>query len=117
LRGAADMAVTQVKFSIDSDIVAPFKARCASGGVSMASEIARFMQARKPRGEAKPSCLTRPLRRKAVAGIIDALNAILSAEEDYRDSIPEQFAQRLDVSEHSCDQLSEAISLLEDAFQ
>ena len=111
------MAVTQVKFTIDSDIVAPFKARCVSEGVSMASEIARFMQARKPRRGTETPCLTRPLRRKSVAVIIDSLNAILSAEEDYRDSIPEQFAQRHDDSEYSCDQLSEAISLLEDAFQ
>ena len=61
--------------------------------------------------------LSGPPRRKTVDGIIDALNAVLTAEEDYRDGIPEQFTQRLETAGFACDQLSEAISLLEDAFR
>jgi hypothetical protein len=39
---------TQVKFTIDSDIVSGFKSRCAAEGVSMASEIRCFMMACQP---------------------------------------------------------------------
>ena len=48
--------------------------------------------------------------------IIEILNNILELEETYRDNIPEQFAQRYEDAERACDQLSEAIVCLEDAF-
>jgi len=36
-------AMTQVKFTIKSDVVAGFKARCASKGVSMTSAVRQWM--------------------------------------------------------------------------
>ena len=107
---------TQIKFTIESDIVATFKARCTSKGVSMTSVIRQWMSARQPTREVKAPIPSRPKRRRAVAEIIGLLNEILEMEEQYRDSIPEQFTQRLEWSEHACEHLAEAIAYLEDAF-
>jgi len=108
--------MTQIKFTMESSIVAEFKAKCIAGGVSMTSVIRQWMCTRQPtKGtEAKP--LTRPKRRIAVTKIIALLVEILAMEEQYRDSIPEQFAQRYEWSEHACEHLAEAIDNLRDAF-
>ena len=110
------MTTTQMKFTVDADIASTFKARCAVGGVSMASEIKRFMKNCRPAADTKTSTSTRPLRRKAVAGIIGSLNAIMAEEEAYRDNIPAVFTQRYDDADHACGQLSDAIACLEEAF-
>ena len=108
--------MTQVKFTVESDIVSVFKARCASEGVSMASVIRQWMAAGQLAKAAKIKTDTRPHRRRAVLEIISLLNAIRELEAEYRDNIPEQFEQRCEAADHACDQLSEAIACLEDAF-
>jgi hypothetical protein len=110
------MAATQVKFNINVGIVSKFKALCEAEGVSMTSEIRRFMQTCRPAKDLKAATSTRPLRRKAVKEIIELLNTIISAEEEYRDNIPEVFTQRHDDADHACNYLSEAITSLEEAF-
>ena len=110
------MTTTQMKFTVDADIASTFKARCAAEGVSMASEIKRFMQNCRPVTDTKASTSTRALRRKAVAGIIGSLNVIMAEEEAYRDNIPESFTQRYDEADHACSQLSDVIACLEEAF-
>jgi len=107
---------TQIKFTIDSDIVAAFKAKCRASGVSMTSVIRQWMIVRQPTKDVEQKPLTRPKRRMAVMKIIALLDEILEMEEQYRDSIPEQFAQRYEWSEHACDHLAEAIGNLRDAF-
>ena len=106
----------QIKFTIESDIVAAFKARCTSEGVSMTSVIRQWMKTRQPANAAQINTLTRQHRRKAVLEIIQQLNVIMDSETDYRDNIPEQFSCRYENAGHSCTQLSEAIDCLEDAF-
>lgn len=59
---------------------------------------------------------TRPLRKKAVLEIMSLLEDIRQKEEDYRDAIPEQFATRYETSDQTCEQLSQAISCLEEAY-
>ena len=109
-------AITQVKFTIDYDTVAAFKARCASESVSMTSVISKFMKTCKPDKALRVKTDTRPLRKKAVLEIIGLLDDILQKESDYRDNIPEQFQSRQDAADQTCDLLSQAISCLEDAF-
>jgi len=106
--------VAQIKFTIETDIVSSFRARCADEGVSMTSVIRDFMKTCRPVRGAKMH--TRPLRKKAVLEAIGLLNHILELESEYRDHIPEQFAQRIDAADYSCEQLSEAIACLEEAF-
>jgi esterase/lipase len=108
--------MTQIKFTINSDIVAAFKARCASTGASMTSVIREWISTQRAIKDLVPKIHTRPQRRKAVSEIIVLLNEIYEMEEQYRDSIPEQFAQRYEQSDHTCEQLADAISLLEEAF-
>jgi len=107
---------TQVKFKIDPDILSVFKARCASEGVSMTSVIQGWMKARYPPNGTTAKTLNKPQRRKTVLGIIGILNDVLGNEEQYRDLIPEQFAQRYEDADRCCEKVSEAISCLEDAF-
>jgi hypothetical protein len=108
--------MTQIKFTIESCIVSSFKARCASEGVSMTSEIRQFMGVCKPVAFAAIKAHTRPLRRKAVEIISGLLKDILLKEEEYRDVIPEQFTQRYEIADQACECLSDAIELLEEAF-
>jgi len=109
-------ALTQVKFTIDSDIVTGFKAQCASKGVSMTSAVRQWMKSAHPAKEAAVSTSTRSKRRKAVQGIVSQLAEIIDSEISYCDSIPEQFSQRVEAAEHACAMLEEAISCLEEAF-
>ena len=106
----------QIKFTIESDTVSAFKARCRSEGVSMTSVIRQYMKTCQPAKGVKIKTDTRPLRRKAVSEIIGLLDSILQMEEQYRDNIPEQFQSRFESADLTCEQLSQAISCLEEAF-
>ena len=108
--------MTQIKFTIDSNIVSAFKARCASEGVSMTSVIRQWMRDRQPTDVMKPKTSSRPKRRRVVAEIISSLGEVLEMEEQYRDSIPEQFAQRCELSNQACERIAEAINTLQEAF-
>ena len=108
--------MTQVKFTIETDIVSAFKVRCATEGVSMASTIRRWMQGRQPAKDFKVQVSTRGERKKAVARCVCVLNEVLEIETQYRDAIPEQFEQRYETADQACEQLEEAIGLLDDAY-
>ena len=108
--------MTQVKFTIESDIVAAFKSHCAGQSVSMASEIRLFMNNCRPNKNALARIDSRPYRRKTVSDMIGLLISIADMESKYRDNIPEQFAQRYDAADRACDALDEAISSLKDAY-
>jgi len=112
-----DKIMTQIKFTIDAEIVTAFKARCKSQGVSMTSVVSRFMATCMPEKACTKACLhARPMRRKATIDTADFLAELLGLEEQYSDSIPEQFTQRYDTADHACKQIADAISSLEDAF-
>jgi hypothetical protein len=109
-------STTQIKFTIDSGIVSAFKARCASEDISMTSLIRQWMSERQPVRDLKLKTSSRSKRRKAVTEIISSLNEVLTMEERYRDSIPEQFSQRYECSDRTCEYISEAIDALKEAF-
>ena len=73
-------AMVQVKFTIDSDTVSAFKARCASEVVSMASVICQFMKASQPAKVVKFGTDTRPQRKKAILAIIGMLDSIMQKD-------------------------------------
>jgi len=60
----------------------------------------------------------RQLRRREVSSIVSRLEDVLSAEERYRDNIPEnlQGSVRFDDACAAIDMLEEAIDLLGDAY-
>ena len=108
--------MVQVKFTIDSNIVSAFKARCASQGVSMASVISHFMENGQPGKFLKVKIQTRPQRKKALMEYIRLLEELMCMEEQYRDAVPEHFTTRFEAADSSCSQLSEGISCLEEAY-
>jgi esterase/lipase len=107
---------TQMKFKINSGIASAFKARCAAEGVSMASVIQEWMITRYPAKGMNTKNLTRQQRKKTVTQLISTLNDVLEHEEQYRDSIPEQFGQRPETADQTCEKLAEAIDCLEEAY-
>ena len=109
-------SMTQVKFTIEDDIVRAFRSRCAAEGISMTSAVRDWMKTSRPVKSPKFDATTRPHRRKAVREIIGLLNVIADKEAEYRDNIPDQFEQRYDDADQACNMLAEAISSLEEAF-
>jgi antitoxin component of RelBE/YafQ-DinJ toxin-antitoxin module len=110
----------QVKVSVRPEIAEAFKAACGKAGMSMASEITRFMLAY-PSAVTKSATVkigTRSERRKTVQMITAILKAIHAAEERYRDNIPEnlQTGQAYENAGNAIERLDEAILALEEAF-
>ena len=113
---------TQVKISINTDTAAVFKAACALNNVSMDSVLSEFMAAYSEKGvkasaNVKPFA-TRKKRRKAIKDIISQMEELMSAEEDYKENIPEnlQGSKWYEAAEQSLNQVQEAIYLLEEAY-
>jgi hypothetical protein len=113
----------QFKVSIERDLAETFKTSCAARGVSMASEISRFM--REVSGVPLPSAVvipdsisTRRNRRNAVAKIAACLRTIADAEDNYKENIPDNLkgGTAYDAAAATVDALEEATSLLEEAF-
>ena len=106
---------TQVKVSVQPEIAAAFKKKCQEKGVSMASEIARFMS-----GENKKTdpCSTRQRRRKALISVIMQLEAICDAETQYWHNIPInlQNGERYEAAEQAATAMEEAVALLYQAY-
>jgi len=110
------MSKVQIKFTIDAALADAFKARCASEGLSMTSVISQLIMACRPLKTAKPKMDTRGERKRAVLDTIAFLSRIMQREEEYRDVIPEQFQGRYETADQTCEQLSQAISCLEEAY-
>jgi hypothetical protein len=117
---------TQVKVSVPPELATAFKAKCMAGGLSVASELSRFMRAETsvkhaPKQASKmandPYC-SRPLRRKAVATLFLQLEAILDAERDYLENIPSnlQCSHFYEAAELSVSVLEDALNNLSEAY-
>jgi hypothetical protein len=106
---------TQIKVSVGPEIAVEFKKKCQVKGVSMASEISRFMS-----GEIKKAdtCSTRQRRRKALVSLIVQLEEICDAEKQYLDNIPInlQNGDRYEAAEQAYTALEEALALLYQAY-
>ena len=113
---------TQVKVSVPPELAVAFKAKCEGAGVSMASEISRFMReytSRHSPVKAQTNPFeTRPQRRKAFNAIIEQLRAIMDAEQTYLDNIPEnlQCSRFYEAAESSISALDEALDILSEAY-
>jgi hypothetical protein len=113
----------QLKISIERDLAETFKASCETRGVSMASEISRFIREVSDRSLPSPKVIpyntaTRRHRRDAVAKVTASLRAIADAEESYKENIPENLkgGAAYDAAASAVDALEEVISFLEGAF-
>ena len=112
----------QLKISVEPAVADAFKAACAASGVSMASELTRFMRGHTgvpATAKAHDRTSTRGRRRKTVREAVSLLNAVAEAEEAYLDAIPESFSggSAHDAAQAAVEALEEAISILEGAFE
>ena len=106
---------TQIKVSVQPEIAAEFKKKCQAKGVSMASEISRFMS----RENKKPdTCGTRQRRRKALFSLIAQLEEIHDAEKEYWDNIPInlQNGPAYEAAEQAVTAIEKAYELLYHAY-
>jgi hypothetical protein len=113
----------QVKAAVPPEAAAAFRARCMAGGVSMASELSRFMRGQdaesRPKAKQEFRVATRPQRRKTLALLIRHIEAAMGAESDYMGAMPEnlQNSCRYEAANETISALEEAISILSGAFE
>ena len=105
----------QIKVLVEAEIANAFKAACAKAGVSMASELSRFMS---DYGRVTKKCKlaaydvsTRRNRRKQVCAIIGQMVRIRDAETCYYDNFPENLR-----TSAPCESTEEAISIMDEAI-
>jgi predicted DNA-binding protein (UPF0278 family) len=114
--------LTQVKVSVPPAIAAAFKVKCQIDGVSMASELSRFMSGagcESPHWKTSiHRIVTRPQRRKAVAVIVEHLERILDAEGEYIACMPPGIDDsiRRSAADETMNALEEALELLREAY-
>jgi hypothetical protein len=115
-----DLRYKQLKISVASDIVADFKKSCAASNISMAAKLCEFMvdftggaTNRKP----LPDYTTKRKRREAIRIILEQLEQIRDAEQQYQDRIPENLQGSVvyDCSEAFVGSLDDAIDALAEA--
>jgi hypothetical protein len=113
----------QLKVSIEPRLAEGFKARCQSGGISMAERLSQLLETEtgaKPtvREKGHFSLDTRKQRRDATQKAAILVEAIKDREEAYRDSIPCNLQGGLgyEAAEQAIDALDQAACLLNDAF-
>jgi hypothetical protein len=113
----------QLNLSVNPALIESFKAACEKNGASMRKVLTEHMATYASLPSAvdkpKPRHVTRGDRRKAVRSITSQLTAILDAEEQYRDGMPENLknSARHESAEQTCETLEEAIGLLGEAFE
>jgi hypothetical protein len=119
-----DSHYTQLKVSVSPELAAAFKAKCIGEGVSMASEITRFMTAKtsgvnRPLAPSSLPYETRQKRRKAVSKMILELENIIASEQGYLDRIPAnlQASSLYDAAVETVDVLTDALGMLSEAYQ
>ena len=113
----------QIKVSVYPEIADAFKAACAVGGVSMASELTRFMAEYSAVPIIKKAAAAIPVfskkkRRNTIRALILQLEQIRDAEEEAMDNTPENFrkSDSFTASGESPSKLEEAIEILEDIY-
>ena len=110
---------TQVNISLPQEIASGFKAKCSSAGVSMRSEIERFMSGSTPSLAMSYPLTTRRGRRKAVKKAEQLIEAIIAAEAAYLENIPENLTNSkcYATAEDTLSALEEALNILGEAYQ
>ena len=113
---------TQIKVAVKHQTAAGFKAACATSGISMASELAGFMEEYINPTEGKETLQIRVKtlgdRRRAMAMLCTLMTEIRDAEEDYMNRIPEnlQGSSRYDDADERIGKLDEVIDIISDIY-
>jgi hypothetical protein len=116
----------QLNVALPPNLAAAFKAACEVSGEPVRQALLRLIEdyaqapqkAKKAAAAPPPDYSTLGKRRAAVAAMLEQLEAIREAQEEYRDSIPEnlQGSRRYEDAETAAGALGEAAAALEEAF-
>jgi hypothetical protein len=115
---------SQVKVSVFPVVAQRFKAACVSADISMSSALVAFMtayvdatdaQSMPASGKKQMDLASKRGRRKLLCDLFKQLQKIKDAEEAYRDSVPENMAERIRCAEEGLDALDGALEALSDA--
>ena len=113
---------TQIKAAVRPEIAAAFKAACQANNVSMNSELSKFMEGSGAAVSASKSekdlLASRGGRRKLLGTLMEQLERIKDAEEEYKENIPEnlQGSVRYENAEQAIEALEEALEALYRAY-
>lgn len=114
------MNYTQVKVSVPPDVASAFKAKCMEKGVSMTSEILRFMgeQENSVKKTFTYAYTTRQQRRRAVKILMEQIEKIMDAEQQYKENIPSNLEGSClyEAAEQAVSAFEEALDILNEAY-
>jgi len=122
-----DAHYVQIKVAVKPDVASAFKAACADSGVSMANVLSGFMSEYVGTAMKKEVFTnqtrtyftsTRGNRRRGVKELIQKMEQIRDAEEQYQENIPENLksSKFSEAAQESVSVLNEVIELLETAY-
>jgi hypothetical protein len=115
---------SEIKASLDKELVAQFKAKCRGDGASIASVLATLMfeycGKTMPQKRCKKTLQhdTRPKRRKMASIIAGQIDDMLQSETEYRENIPQNLYEsiRAESADYSIEKLGEALDALREAY-
>ena len=117
------MKSKQVKVTVEPEIAKAFKDACIANGISITREISQFMAERADilnltANKNNNRMNIRGGRRKETRKIIEQLEAIRDAEDDYKNKIPEnlQSGAAYESAENTVESIEQAINALYEAF-
>ena len=117
---------SQIKVSVSPEVAASFKSACIAAGISMASELSRFMaeygsveaiskSGKKAAADTQP---TKKKRNRTVCEVICKLKWVRDAEEQAMENIPENLrgAGNYENLEERAALIGEALDILESLY-
>jgi len=113
----------QLNVALPPDLAAAFKAACGANNEPTRQVVARLvseyaaMPPPRKRAAAAPDCSTRKTRRIAARSILDQLEELREAEEEYKDGIPESMYNRREEAENAVSALDDAIAAIEGLYE
>jgi len=112
----------QLNVALPPDLAAAFKAACGANSEPVRQVLVKLVSeyASQPKPKKRVSTAlghgTRKARRIAAQAILEQLEALRDAEEEYRDNIPESMYNRREKAESAVAAYEDAISALEDLY-
>jgi galactokinase len=112
----------QLNVALRAELAEAFKSACAANGEPARQVMIRLITGYlsnaqpKKRTPAKPDYSTRAKRKKAAMEMLEQLEAMRDAEEEYRDKIPESMYNKQEESERMVGIFEDAISAVEELY-
>jgi len=115
----------QINIAVNPELLEAFKAACERTGVPMRQAIISLMKqqvghsyiAKPLKKENAPDYSTRAKRKKAARAILEQLEAMREAAEEYKGGIPESMYNRLEEAENDVTAYEDAIAAMEGLYE